>query len=274
MTSSPHDSGAAGASHPQQHIDHPDARGLTASLTKIARKSSAPAARGDILYGAWGARRELQSGRKPIMNAIEEMIRERAYELWDHAGRPSGRSDEFWLAARAEFERKKGTAEGQRGAPVRPAKEPISLNSNSTRTKPTPTRPKDAKASPVSSGARPQPTNANANRAEARIARGKTKSATPPIRSPGKAPKQDVGASEPVAPPLEPKSRHGAQTIAAKWTKWKKAEGPPFLSMGPVPTQQASVPSSRKGLPRQSWRSPIAIIWLGVWTLSSVGLEA
>jgi len=222
MTSSPHDSGAAGASHPQQHIDHPDARGLTASLTKIARKSSAPAARGDILYAAWGARRELQSGRKPIVNAIEEMIRERAYELWDHAGRPSGRSDEFWLAARAEFERKKGTAEGQRGAPVRPAKEPISLNSNSTRTKPTPTRPKDAKASPVSSGARPQPTNANANRAEARIARGKTKSATPPIRSPGKAPKQDVGASEPVAPPLEPKSRHGAQTIAAKWMKWKK----------------------------------------------------
>ena len=177
---------------------------------------------GDILYAAWGARRELQSGRKPIMNAIEEMIRERAYELWDHAGRPSGGSDEFWFAARAEFERKKGTAEGQRGAPVRPAKEPISLNSNSSRTKPTPTRSKDAKASPVSSGARPQPTNANANRAEARIARGKTKSATPPIRSPGKAPKQDVGASEPVAPPLEPKSRHGAQTIAAKWTKWKK----------------------------------------------------
>ena len=103
-----------------------------------------------------------------------------------------------------------------------PAKEPISLNSSSTRTKPTPTRSKDAKASPVSSGARPQPTNANANRAEARIARGKPKSATPPIRSPGKAPKQDVGASEPVAPPLEPKSRRGAQTIAAKWTKWKK----------------------------------------------------
>jgi len=112
----------------------------------------------------------------------------------------------------------------QRATPFNrpPAKEPISLNSNSTRTKPTPTRSKDAKTSPVSSGARPQPTNANANRAEARIARGKTKSATPPIRSPGKAPKQDVGASEPVAPPLEPKSRRGAQTIAAKWTKWKK----------------------------------------------------
>ena len=64
--------------------------------------------------------------------------------------------------------------------------------------------------------------DANANRAEARIARGKTKSATPPIRSPGKAPKQDVAASEPVAAPFGPKSRRGAQTIAARWKKWKK----------------------------------------------------
>ena len=112
----------------------------------------------------------------------------------------------------------------QRATPFNrpPAKVPISLNSNSTGTKPTPTRSKDAKASPVSSGARPQPTDANANRAEARTARGKTKSATSPIRSPRKAPKQDVEASEPVAPPLEPKSRRGAQTIAAKWTKLKK----------------------------------------------------
>ena len=86
------------------------------------------------------------------------------------------------------------------------AKESISLNGNA-RTKATPTRSKDAKASPVSNGVRPQPTNANANRAEARITRGKTKSATPPIRSPGKAPTQDVGAREPVAPPLEPNSR-------------------------------------------------------------------
>ncbi len=82
-----------------------------------------------------------------------------------------------------------------------PAKEPNALNSNSTR---------------------PQTTDANANRAEAQSARGKTKSATPPIWSPRKAPKQDVAASEPVAPPLEPKSRRGAQTTAARWTKWKR----------------------------------------------------
>jgi uncharacterized Zn finger protein len=118
---------------------------------------------------------------------------------------------------------------GPRGGIERPrpfnrpqAKEPISLNSNSSRTKPTPTRSKDSKASPVSSGARPQPIDDDANRAEAQIAKGKGNPATPPIRSPGKAPKQDVAAREPIAPPLEPKSLGGAQTIAAKWTKSKK----------------------------------------------------
>jgi Protein of unknown function (DUF2934) len=40
------------------------------------------------------------------MNENEQMIRGQAYELWDHAGRP-GRSDEFWFAARAEFERRR-----------------------------------------------------------------------------------------------------------------------------------------------------------------------
>jgi Protein of unknown function (DUF2934) len=45
------------------------------------------------------------------MNDNEQMIREQAYELWDHAGRPDGRSDEFWFAARAEFEREEETGE-------------------------------------------------------------------------------------------------------------------------------------------------------------------
>jgi hypothetical protein len=34
----------------------------------------------------------------------EEIIRERAYELWEAAGRPEGRSDEYWNQAQAEFE--------------------------------------------------------------------------------------------------------------------------------------------------------------------------
>ncbi len=53
------------------------------------------------------------------MNGIEQMIPEHAYQLWDHAGRPNGRSDEFWFAAKAEFERKEGTGERKLGAPVR-----------------------------------------------------------------------------------------------------------------------------------------------------------
>ncbi len=58
------------------------------------------------------------------MNAIEEMIRERAYELWDQAGRPDDRSYEFWFTARTEFGPKEGTAKRQVSAPVRRRVEP------------------------------------------------------------------------------------------------------------------------------------------------------
>jgi hypothetical protein len=37
------------------------------------------------------------------MSDIEEAIRRRAYELWEHAGSPEGRSDDFWHMARAEL---------------------------------------------------------------------------------------------------------------------------------------------------------------------------
>jgi hypothetical protein len=58
------------------------------------------------------------------MNMNKQMIREQAYELWDHAGRPDGRSDEFWFAARAEFEREEETGEGNLGAHVPPHVDP------------------------------------------------------------------------------------------------------------------------------------------------------
>ena len=60
------------------------------------------------------------------INANEQMIREQAYELWDHAGRPDGRSDEFWFAARAEFERGEETGEGNLSAHVSPHVEAVS----------------------------------------------------------------------------------------------------------------------------------------------------
>ena len=37
------------------------------------------------------------------MDEIEGVIRRRAYELWQQAGCPEGRSDEFWHAARAKM---------------------------------------------------------------------------------------------------------------------------------------------------------------------------
>jgi hypothetical protein len=37
------------------------------------------------------------------MTDIEETVRRRAYQLWEDAGRPEGRSDEFWLRAEMEI---------------------------------------------------------------------------------------------------------------------------------------------------------------------------
>ena len=50
------------------------------------------------------------------MNATELMIREHAYHLWDRAGRPEIRSEDFWFAAKAEFERNEETGK-QKFAP-------------------------------------------------------------------------------------------------------------------------------------------------------------
>ena len=38
------------------------------------------------------------------MSDIEQRVRDRAYWLWEEAGRPDGRSDEFWFAAWHELE--------------------------------------------------------------------------------------------------------------------------------------------------------------------------
>jgi hypothetical protein len=53
------------------------------------------------------------------MRDTEKLIRELAYKLWEQAGRPEGRSDEFWFAARFESECREETGQTQPGAPVR-----------------------------------------------------------------------------------------------------------------------------------------------------------
>jgi len=37
------------------------------------------------------------------MHNGDETIRRRAYQLWEEAGRPEGRSEEFWLAAEMDI---------------------------------------------------------------------------------------------------------------------------------------------------------------------------
>jgi hypothetical protein len=62
-----------------------------------------------------------------IMSSIEEAVRRRAYELWEQAGAPEGRSEEFWLTAIAELEGKPPTFEGKVEALGPPIVEPPSL---------------------------------------------------------------------------------------------------------------------------------------------------
>jgi hypothetical protein len=38
------------------------------------------------------------------MSGIQERVHLRAYQLWQQAGAPEGRSDEFWFAAENELE--------------------------------------------------------------------------------------------------------------------------------------------------------------------------
>ena len=45
---------------------------------------------------------ETENGRK-IIDGIENAIREKAYLLWEAAGRPDGDGTEFWLKAEEEL---------------------------------------------------------------------------------------------------------------------------------------------------------------------------
>ena len=42
--------------------------------------------------------------RQAEMSGFENLIREKAYQLWERAGRPDGRNDEFWHAAKHDLE--------------------------------------------------------------------------------------------------------------------------------------------------------------------------
>jgi Protein of unknown function (DUF2934) len=61
------------------------------------------------------------------MSSAEEAVRRRAYELWEQAGQPEGRSEEFWHAAIAELEGKPLTFEEKVEALGPPIAEPPAL---------------------------------------------------------------------------------------------------------------------------------------------------
>ncbi|MGH6797573.1 MAG: DUF2934 domain-containing protein, partial [Roseiarcus sp.] len=61
------------------------------------------------------------------MTSTEETVRRRAYELWEQAGWPEGRSEEFWFAAIAELEGKPPTLEERVEALGPPIVEPPAL---------------------------------------------------------------------------------------------------------------------------------------------------
>ncbi len=61
------------------------------------------------------------------MSSAEEAVRRRAYELWEQAGQPEGRSEEFWHAAIAELEGKPPTFEEKVEALGPPIAEPPAL---------------------------------------------------------------------------------------------------------------------------------------------------
>ena len=55
---------------------------------------------------------------------LDQVVRERAYALWEHAGRPDGRGDEFWHQAQQERWRERAYALWERdGGPAAPADE-------------------------------------------------------------------------------------------------------------------------------------------------------
>ena len=58
------------------------------------------------------------------MSDSEQEVRERAYVLWEEAGRPEGRSEEFWFLAQQELYGGAVTSDGPEGAMLPPAEEP------------------------------------------------------------------------------------------------------------------------------------------------------
>ena len=58
------------------------------------------------------------------MDDTARVIRDRAYQLWEQAGRPEGRSDEFWFLAQQELYGGASTGDGPDNPQLPPIEEP------------------------------------------------------------------------------------------------------------------------------------------------------
>ena len=53
-----------------------------------------------------------------MVQPTEEQIRKRAFELWEQAGRPEGREDEFWNQAQRELQGTEERGDKNKGADI------------------------------------------------------------------------------------------------------------------------------------------------------------
>jgi hypothetical protein len=58
------------------------------------------------------------------MSQDDRQVRDRAYQLWEQAGRPAGRSEEFWFLAQQEMYGSAATSDGPEGSMLPPVEEP------------------------------------------------------------------------------------------------------------------------------------------------------
>ncbi|MGY8679392.1 DUF2934 domain-containing protein [Bradyrhizobium sp. UFLA05-153] len=53
-----------------------------------------------------------------MAHPTEEQIRKRAFELWEQAGKPEGREDEFWQQAQRELQSTEQNGDPNKGADI------------------------------------------------------------------------------------------------------------------------------------------------------------
>ena len=80
------------------HEDHKEGTKASDAFTAVWPRYPLSAEPGALSMG-----RGVWAGGGRSMDDLREMVRSRAYTLWERAGRPQGRSQEFWIAAQQEI---------------------------------------------------------------------------------------------------------------------------------------------------------------------------